>query len=348
MANSKKRYYQELGQGVECTSMDLLIINLQKNNQLQSYISKQYKNLLKKQCKIYLNQKDHKNISFSRTTLTQINLQYKNNLQKNGFFFHTNLPYSPGLNPIETVSPFIKGKVEDEKPQIILLSLRDTQIYQKDQLTAEAIRAFDQQKLQSILNQAIGKLQNKIIVNLYAYLSIVISILLDQKSQIISNRIDNYCFALVNPIQNIILIFSIQQKGSQNIKRQPQCKGNSSRQLIIQSHYKLNLTQFRFNKSTLILSNSQLKSNNPSKYQNNPKMTYVFSITGFNTKGLAKLNKRNKIFNNLSLIAFSKRYIKILLGTSCKENMLVDVHNSDFTVLGCFFSISFFMIAQIQ
>ncbi|KAL4494407.1 hypothetical protein ABPG72_019817 [Tetrahymena utriculariae] len=58
----------------------------------------------------------------------------------------------------------------------------------------------------------------------------------------------------------------------------------------------------------------------------------TLTITGFNTQGVAKTNKRNKQYSTLYLQRiFSESDVTILLETNCKENSRVDVHNPSYT-----------------
>nr|AAQ82023.1 ORF2 [Tetrahymena thermophila] len=92
------------------------------------------------------------------------------------------------------------------------------------------------------------------------------------------------------------------------------------------------------NKDSIKKVNQHLGSNKISPPQKSPQQHLkskiigsLLTITGFNTQGVAKANKRNKQYSTLYLQKlFAESDATILLETNCKENMRVDIHNPDY------------------
>ncbi|KAL4463290.1 hypothetical protein ABPG72_013599 [Tetrahymena utriculariae] len=93
----------------------------------------------------------------------------------------------------------------------------------------------------------------------------------------------------------------------------------------------------RIDKNSIKAINKYLSSNKMflKKQQSSPtnsKIGSKLTITGFNTQGVAKMNKRNKQYSTLYLQRlFSESDATILLETNCKENMRVDVQNPNYS-----------------
>ncbi|KAL4463839.1 hypothetical protein ABPG74_005776 [Tetrahymena malaccensis] len=131
-----------------------------------------------------------------------------------------------------------------------------------------------------------------------------------------------------------------QNKSSQT-KRSQTFKLDSRLVQQINTHLSTNINQpitlkRRIDQNSIKTINQHLSSNKVSPKQKSPpqnsKIGSTLTITGFNTQGVAKANKRNKQYSTLYLQKlFTESDATILLETNCKENMRVDLHNQNYS-----------------